>query len=177
MALVSEKDTAISINERQAERPSELNVHLKTDFDQKLYEDTVSVEGVKYLSAELLIVLGLAQNNPSLGDVVAILVVQRNKLNWNKLESMCSAYGTTRYLGFLLELLNVESSKNLFDPKRIKKIAAGADFGQSWISRPIGNLSLRKKPILSFPQSGTWFHTSSPLLSKIVTDLVRYQNE
>ena len=69
---------------------------------------------------ELLIVLGLAQGNPSVEDVFAVLVVQGKKLEWDKLLALCRAYNTTRYLGFLLELLNFESHKSV-DSRKIKE--------------------------------------------------------
>ena len=104
-----------------------INVHLKTDYDAKLDEDSITISGIRYLSSELLIVLGLAENQPSLEDVIAILIVQRKKLDWDKLTSLCEEYSTSRYLATLLELLNFESSRILFYPKRIKNIAVRAD--------------------------------------------------
>src|SRR3984893_8197092 len=174
VALVSDKDTAISINETPAEKALTINVHLKTDYDAKLEKDSITISGIRYLSSELLIVLGLAENQPSLEDVIAILIVQRKKLDWDKLTSLCEEYNTSRYLAMLLELLNFESSRILFDPKRIKKIAVRAD----------------KKVRLDFPFdkkseptddtyseiSSKWNvgpHVRRSLLSKLVTDLVR----
>lgn len=55
VALVSDKDTAISVNESPAEKPSATNVQFKTDFDTRLGKDTISIEGINYLSPELLI--------------------------------------------------------------------------------------------------------------------------
>ena len=174
VALASGKDTAISINEVLAEKPSSVNVHFRTNFDPKLAEDTTSIEGVRYLSPELLIVLGLAQGYPSLEDVLAILVVQRKKLEWDELLTLCRAYNATRYLGFLLELLNFESGKTLFNPKRIKKIAARADV-RAKLDFPVDKKSEPPEQAYSVISS-RWnlvLHSRRALFSKIITDLVR----
>lgn len=174
VALVSDKDTSISVNETPAEKTSTINAHLKTDFDSKLDKDTISIDGIKYLSPEWLIVLGLAENHPSLEDVIAILIVQRKKLDWDKLASLCEEYNASRYLAAVLELLNLESSRTLFDPKRIKKIATRAD------TRVRLDFPPDKK---AEPTDGAYSEISSKwnvvphfrrsFLLKLVTDLVR----
>ena len=174
VALVSDKDTAISVNETPAEKTSATNVHFKTDFDSKLDKDTISIEGIKYPSPERLIVLGLAENHPSLEDVIAILIVQRKKLDWDKLASLCEEYNASRYLAALLELLNLESSRTLFDPKRIKKIAARAD---TRVRLDFPPDKKAEPPDRAYSEiSSKWNvvpHFRRSFLLKLVTDLVR----
>jgi hypothetical protein len=49
VALVSDKDTAISINETPAEKVLTINVHLKTDYDAKLDRGSITISGIRYL--------------------------------------------------------------------------------------------------------------------------------
>ncbi len=176
IALLSGKDTSTSVNELPSERRSAVNVHLRTDFEPKLAEkETKLVEGVRYLSPELLIALGLAEGNPSLEDVLAVLVVQRKGLDWNKLLTLSRAYNTTRYLGFLIEVLNLESGKKLFDPKIIEKMAAGADLRVK-LDFPMDKKKAEPQEEAYFAISSKWnltSHVGRAVFSKIVTDLVR----
>jgi len=106
--------------------------------------------------------------------VLAILVVQRKKLEWDELLTLCRAYNATRYLGFLLELLNFESGKTLFNPKRIKKIAARADV-RAKLDFPVDKKSEPPEQAYSVISS-RWnlvLHSRRALFSKIITDLVR----
>ncbi len=174
VALASERDTAISIGEVPAEKSFPVNVHLRTDFDPKLVTDTKLIDGVRYLSAELLIALGLAEGDPHVEDVLAILVVQKENLNWNKLLALCEAYGATRYLGYLLEVLNFESGKALFSPAVIRKAFAEANL-KARFDFPAGRRG--EPPEAAYLQiSSRWnltSHVSRSVVAKIVTDLVR----
>jgi len=176
VALLSGKDTSISVNEVPAERPSAVNVHLRTDLEPRLAAEEVRlIRGIRYLSPELLIVLGLAEGNPGIGDVLALLVVQRKALDWNRLLRLCSAYNVTRYLGFLMEVLNLESGRRrLFGPSMIEKLAAEADL-RAKLDFP----ATKKAEPLEDPYpaiSSRWnlnLHLGRAIFSKIITDLVR----
>ena len=174
IALLSDKDVAISVNEIPSEKPSATNVHFKTSFDSRFDKDTVSIEGIKYLSPELLIASGLAENHPGLDDVIAILIVQRKKLDWDKLEDLCEEYNTSRILAATLEILNFESSRTLFDPKTIKKIAGKTD-RKARLDFPLDKKS--EPPDEAYSAiSSKWNvvpHFGRSFLSKLVTDLVR----
>jgi len=174
IALVSNKDTAISIDEIPAEKSSATNVHFKTGFDPQLINDTISKDGVKYLSPELLIANGLAENHPGLEDVIGILIVQRNKLDWNKLATLCEERNVSRILAATLEMLNLESSRILFDSKKIRKVATGAS-KRLRLDFPLDKKSELPEEAYS-AISSKWNvvpHFRRSFLSKLVTDLVR----
>jgi hypothetical protein len=174
VALVSDKDTSISVNESPAEKPSASNVHFKTDFDIRFNKDTISIDGVTYLSPELLIARGLTEGFPGLDDLIAILIVQRKKLDWDKLANLCEEYNASRILAAILEMLNFESSRTLFDPKRIKRIAAKAD-RKARLDFPLDRKSEPPEEAYS-AISSKWNvvpHFRRSFLSKLVTDLVR----
>ena len=174
IALVSSKDTSISIDKTPAEKSSETNVHFETDFDPSLIGDTISMNGVKYLAPELLIANGLSENYPSLEDVIGILIVQRKKLDWDKLATLCKERNVSRILAAILEMLNLESSRSIFDSKKIRKVEARAskklrlDFPPDKKSEPSDEaysaISSKWNVVPHFRRS---------LLSKLVTDLVR----
>jgi hypothetical protein len=174
VALVSDKDTAISVNESPAEKPSATNIHFKTDFDTRYNKDTLLIDGIAYLSPELLIARGLAENHPGLEDVIAILIVKRKKLDWGKLANLCEEYNTSRILVAILEMLNFESSRILFDQKRIKKIAPKAD-RKVRLDFPLDK-KLEPPEAAYSAISSKWNvvpHFRRSFLSKLVTDLVR----
>jgi hypothetical protein len=174
VALVSDKDTAISINEKPAEKTSATNVHFRTDFDPQLVKDTISSDGIRYLSPELLIASGLTEKQPGLEDVIAILVVHRNKLDWNKLASLCQERNVSRILAAIMELLNFESSRTLFGLKKIRKIASGAN-RKTRLDFPFDKRTEPPEEAYSLVSS-KWNvvpHFRRSFLSKLVTDLVR----
>jgi len=174
IALLSEKGVAISIDEIPAEKPAIVNIHLYSDFEKKLSENTRVVDGIRHLSPEALVVIGLTRDRPSLEDVLAILVVQKTKLDWTTLLALCDAYNPTRYLGCLLDVLNFESGKLLFEPSVINKILgksnleAKLDFPSRSIAEPVEDrysaFSLKWNLRL---------HVSHAVVSKVITDLVR----
>lgn len=173
-ALVSEPKVAVSIDDIPAERPAGTNVHLRSDFDEKFLQYLRVIDGVKFLSPEILIVLGIALENPSLEDVLALLIVQRTKMDWRKLLGLAEAYNATRFLGCILELMNSESRRPLFDRNMVSKLFrdsnldARLDFPVSMKTQPTERLYERI--------ASKWnlkLHLTHALVSKILTDLVR----
>jgi len=121
-----------------------------------------------------MLVTELAGERPSLEDILAILVVQRTKLGWRNLLALCDAYDSTRYLGCLLDILNFESGKPLFQSSLINRILrksnleARLDFPSRSKGEPI------EERYSAF--SLKWnirLHVSHAVVSKVVTDLVR----
>lgn len=174
IALVSEPEVALSIDDIPAERGAGTNVRLRSDFDEKFLEYVRVIDGIKFLSPEILVVLGIIRENPSLEDILAILVVQRTKLDWKKLLELGEAYNATRFLGCILEVLNLESRKLLFEKSLISKwhrqssLDARLDFPSSMKSQPSEGLyeDLSSKWNLRL-------HLTHAVVSKILTDLVR----
>lgn len=59
IALISEPKVALSIDDVPAEKSGQTNVHLHSDFDEELSEHTRIINGVKFLSPEILVVSGI----------------------------------------------------------------------------------------------------------------------
>jgi len=174
VALLSEKDTAISLDEMPAQKPAKVNVHLRSDFEDKLSESTMLIDGVRYLSPEPLVVLGIARDSPTLEDTLAILIVQRTKLDWKKLISLSEAYNVLRFLGCILDVVNFECRKPLFSTSQIDKMLRQSDL-RAHVDFPSG---LRTEPVEPRYESvaSKWnlrLHFSHAVVSKVITDLVR----
>lgn len=174
IALLSGRGTALSIDDIPAERPGENNIHLRSDFDEKLSEHVMVVDGVKYLSPEILVIQGIVRGNPSIEDVLAMLVVQRRKLHWRRLDELSEAYSVTRFLGSMLDVLNFESRKPLFEKNLISRMLKESNL-DARLDFPAG---MRTQPTekLYEPISSKWnlrLHLTHALVSKILTDLVR----
>jgi len=174
IALLSEKHVAIAVDDAPAENPAETNISLRSDFDETFSEHVRVIDGIKYLSPELLIVLGITRGPPAVEDVLAILVVQRAKLDWKVLTALSEAYSATRFIGCLLDILNSETRKPLFPMPHVNtllrqsNLEARLDFPTSTNAEPTEE---RYATI-----SSKWnmrLHLSHAVVSKILTDLVR----
>jgi hypothetical protein len=174
IALLSGRGIALSIDDIPAERPAENNIHLRSDLDEKLSEHVTVIDGIKYLSSEILVVQGIARGNPSIEDVLAMLVVQRSKLHWKELTDLSEAYSATRFLGSILDVLNFESRKPLFEKSLIDRVLRTSNL-DARLDFPAG---MRAQPAekLYEPISSKWnlrLHLTHALVSKILTDLMR----
>ena len=173
IALLSGRGTSLSIDDIPAEKPAENNIYLRSDFE-KFSEHVRVIDGIKYLSPEMLVVLGIARANPSIEDVLALLVVQRRELDWRGLLEVADAYNATRFLGCILDVLNFESRKPLYESNLIGRILkqtnleARLDFPASMRTQPPEKLY---EPIAS--KWNLRLHLTRALVTKILTDLVR----
>lgn len=177
IALLAGKDVALSIDEAPSEKTSAFNIHLHSDYDEKLaQEHTQMIDGIRYLSSELLVVMRLVGEGggTNLEDILAILVVQRTKLDWNKLLALSDAYNATRYLGCTLAILNFESGKSLFKTSLVNKIyrKSNLEVKVDFPSR------LRAEPSEErYTQIASKWNVklciSRAVVSKIITDLIR----
>lgn len=174
IALLSEKHVAIAIDDTPAEKPAETNISLRSDFNEAFSEHVRVIDGIRYLSPEVLVILGITESLPAVEDVLAILVVQRAKLDWKVLITLSEAYNATRLIGCVLDVLNSETRKPMFSTTYINKLLrqsnlqARLDFPSSMSREPAED---RYATI-----SSKWnvsFHLSHAVVSKIVTDLVR----
>ncbi len=173
-ALVSEPKVAVSIDDIPAERPAGTNVHLHSDFDEKFIQHIRVIDEVRFLSPEILVVLGITVENPSLEDVLAMLIVQRTKMDWRKLLGLAEAYNAPRFLGCILEVLNSESRRPLFDKNVVSKL-----FRQSNLDARLDfPTNMKPQPTERLYQhiASKWnlkLHLPHALVSKILIDLVR----
>ncbi len=174
IALLSGKDVALSIDEIPAEKPLGTNIHLRSDFDEKLSDHVRTIDGISYLSPEILVILGIMKGSPRMEDVLAILVVQRAKLEWKKLVALSEAYNATRFLGYILGVLNFESPKPLFEKSLVAKLLKRSNLDATLDFPP--TLSAQPVEKLYHDISSKWnlrSHLTHAQLSKIMTDLVR----
>jgi len=177
ISLLAGKDVALSIDEVPSEKPSTFNIHLHSDFDKKLAQGHIQmIDGIRYLSPEALVAIGLTGEggSTSLEDILAILLVQRNELDWSKLLALSDAYNATRYLGCILAVLNFESGKPLFNMSLVNKIRresnlrAKVDFPSKLRAEPQEE---RYSQIAS--EWNVRLYVSRAVVSKIITDLIR----
>ena len=174
IALVSEPKVALSIDDAPAERPAGTIIHLHSDFDERFSPHIKLIDGIKYLSPDILVVQGIATGNPSIEDVLAILVVQRSKLDWKKLVELANAYNVTRFLGSMLDILNSESRKPLFEKILLNKMLKQSNLNAR-LDFPV---SMRTQPVEKMYESisSKWnlrLHLAHAVVAKIVMDLVR----
>ncbi len=174
IALLSEANVALSTDDIQAERLADTSIHLHSDFEEKYTDHVRVIEEIRYLSPEILIILGIVRERPPLEDVLAILVVQRGRLNWETLLTLSDAYNASRFLGCLLEVLNFEARKPLFGLSHISglrrrsNLHARLDFPSRLRGQPAEE---RYAAIAS--KWNLRLHVSHAVVSKITTDLVR----
>jgi hypothetical protein len=174
IALLSGRGTSLSIDNIPAEKPAENNIHLHSDFDEKFSEQVRVIDGTKYLSPEMLIVSGIVRANPSIEDVLALLVVQRRKLDWKGMLEVTNAYNATRFLGCILDVLNFESRKPLYESNLIGKIFKKSNLEARLDFPP--SMTARAPEKLYEPITSKWnlrLHLTHALVTKILTDLVR----
>jgi hypothetical protein len=174
IALLSEKGVAISIDEIPAENPAETNVSLRSDIDEKLSEHVRVIDGVKYLSPEVLVILGITRDRPGVEDVLAILVVQRAKLDWKALTTLSEDYNATRFVGCLLDVLNTEARKPLFPTAHINKLLRESNL-QARLDFPtgVGGEPMEERYATISSKWNVRLHLSHAAVSKILIDLVR----
>jgi len=174
IALLSGRGVSLSIDDIPAEKPAENNIHLRSDFDEKFSEHVRVVDGTKYLSPEMLVVSGITREDPSIEDVLALLVVQRRKLDWKVLLEVADAYNATRFLGCILDVLNFESRKPLYESNLIWKIFKQSNL-EAQLDFPAGKRT-RSPEKLYESVASKWnlrLHLTHALVIKILTDLVR----
>ena len=174
IAFLSGPKVAISIDDVPAEKPADENVYIRSDFDQNLAENVRTIDGIRYLSPAILIILGIAKEDIRLDDVLAMLVVQRTRLDWKGVIELSEAYNATRFLGCILDVLNFESRKLLFEKSVIARL-----FKRSNLDAPLDfpqSLSKLPQEGMYAEISSKWnlrLHLTHAQVSKVVTDLVR----
>jgi hypothetical protein len=99
----------------EAKRKGIARVQLFSDLDDRMHQ-----KGNHYQNLSYAILEGIRDHNIS--GALAALYIQRKKVEWNVLIKISAKTGTLNRLGFLLETLNFEVGKQIFDNKIIKKI-------------------------------------------------------
>jgi len=99
----------------EAKRKGVARVQLSSDLDDRLHQKDNHYQNVNYAVLE-----GIRDHN--ITGTLAALYVSRKKIEWKILIENSAKTGTLNRLGFLLEALNLEVGKQVFDNKIIKKI-------------------------------------------------------
>jgi hypothetical protein len=99
----------------EVRRKGAAKVQLFCDLDDRLHQKGNHYQNVNYAVLE-----GIKEHN--ITGALAALYIQRKKVKWSVLIESSAKTGTLNRLGFLLEALNLEAGKQIFDNKIIKKI-------------------------------------------------------
>ena len=182
VALLTEKGTSISIDAIPSEKTRKENVHIHSDLTNELLNESTIINGIRYLTAEILIVEGLkSEDRFSLIDALAILITKRDKLDYNKLLKLVERKGVTRKLGCVLETINYEAGREVFPTRQIAEIQGRADTSYL-ISFPktIETTPFTEEEKEHYMAIGKrWnmkIYLSKAFVSKIIIDLLRWKD-
>ncbi|MFY9300324.1 MAG: hypothetical protein WAO91_03960 [Candidatus Nitrosotenuis sp.] len=172
ISLLSDKLTAVSVDDMLAEKIRQTNFHLHSALTEEMLEEFVIVEGIRYESPENLIINGLKeQSDFSLTDSLSILIKKRKDIDFNKVLKTAKTEMLERELGASLELLNHEAKKKIFSDETIRKIRSKVDLSRE------KTFPKHKKENDDYPHIGEKWNLQITLprafVSKIITDLVR----
>ncbi len=103
----------ILVSEAKTKRAQ--NAHLHSDLEHRLHQKDKEYQNLHYAIIE-----GIRENN--IGGSLATLYVQRKKVKWKILIDIATKSGVLNRLGFLLETLNFEAEKMIFDSRIISKV-------------------------------------------------------
>ena len=106
--------------------------------------------------------------------MLAILVVQRAKLDWKALTTLSEDYNATRFVGCLLDVLNTEARKPLFPTAHINKLLRESNL-QARLDFPtgVGGEPMEERYATISSKWNVRLHLSHAVVSKILIDLVR----
>ncbi|KPV65465.1 MAG: hypothetical protein AOA65_0069 [Candidatus Bathyarchaeota archaeon BA1] len=128
VALLTDKGTAISIDAIPSEKTGKENVHIHSDFTSDMLKESTIINGIRYLTPEILIIEGLkSEDRFSLTDALAILIAKRDKLDYEKILRLAEREGVTRKLGCVLEMINYEAGREMFPTRQIAEIQGRTD--------------------------------------------------
>ncbi|KEQ57448.1 hypothetical protein SCCGRSA3_00242 [Marine Group I thaumarchaeote SCGC RSA3] len=131
IALLSDKSTSLSVDDILSEKTARTNVHIHSSLTKEMIDDSVELNGIRYVSLETLVTEGmLEQTEFSLTDAFSILVKKKDEIDFNKLLKSMKSENVERELGVCLELINLESGEKIFSNDIINKIHSSADFSK-----------------------------------------------
>jgi hypothetical protein len=178
IALLSEKTIAISIDDIPSEKAAKEHVHIHSNLTDNLIKESTIIDGLRYLTKEYLIVQGLKQQDKfSLTDALAILIAEKDNIDWKKLLNLADGEKVTRELGCCLDLINLETRRIFFPKRTINQILKKADFSYSTTFPSKVELSPFSSEKEHYQEIGKrWnlkIYLSKAFVSKIVLDLIR----
>lgn len=128
-ALLRESDTFVIMFEEtegvtwKEKRRYKKLVRLLPKLTDEEFESRLEHEGLNIDPPETLIVDFLRkQDQPSITQALAILLVKFRELKWKRLLETARKTGTSRSLGFLLEVMNTVAGRELISKRLIKRL-------------------------------------------------------
>jgi hypothetical protein len=173
IALLSDRATAVSVDDVLSEKASRENVHIHTSLTREMVDDSLLLDGIRYLRAESLVIDGLREQTEfSLTDAFSILIKKRGDIDFNRLVKLAQYENLSRELGACLEIINTESGRKVFDDRVIMKMRSKKDLTRKrFFPRDKMEESKEYKEISE--KWGLRISLTRAFVSKIITDLVR----
>lgn len=173
ISLLSDKSTSISINDMLSEKIAKTNVHIHSSLTQEMIDDSLKLDGLRYVLPEILVVDGLKEQTEfSLADSFAILIKNRKEIDFDRLLKFAKNENLEKELGACLEIINLESKKKIFSDIVINKIRLKVDFSR----RRLFPRDLKEENTEYVDISKKWglqISLSRSFVYKIIMDLVR----
>ena len=179
VALLADREVAVSIDSLPAEKARKKNVHIHSDLTEDMLQESVVIDEIRYLKPEILVIEGLkGEDRFSLMDAFAILISKRKELEWQKLIHLAKREGIVRKLGCTLEIINYEANRKFFPKTKVEQIRKKADLSYSiTFPKKVEATPFRREEKEHYALLGKrWnmkIYLSKAFVSKIVTDLVR----
>jgi len=176
IALMTGRGSSLSIDNIPAEKAEKVHTHIHSTLTHELLESSAMIDGVRYLTPEILVVQGLEKGDGfSLSDALAILLSMRTKIEWEKLKSLAAAHNVVRELGCYMDILNYETEKELFPEKMIREIRETVDLSHRLGFREAERGPFAEKERREYKEiSKRWnidLNISRASIHKILTDL------
>lgn len=173
IALLSDRSTAVSVDDVLSEKASRENVHIHTSLTREMIDDSVLLDGIRYLKAENLVIDGLREQTEfSITDTFSILIRKRSDIDFNRLLRLAEYENVSKELGACMEIINAESRRKVFDDRIIRKMRSKIDLSRKrFFPRNKTGESEEYKEISE--NWGLGIALPKAFVSKIVTDLVR----
>lgn len=179
VALLADREVAVSINGIPAEKTKKENVHIHSNLTEDMLKQSVIVDEVRYLKPEVLVIEGLkSEDKFNLMDALAILISKRKELEWRKLIHLAEREGAVRKMGCVLEIINYEAKREIFPKEKAEEIRKKADLSYLiTFPKSVEVTPFRGKEKEHYADLGKrWnmkIYLSKAFVSKIVTDLAR----
>ncbi len=173
IALLSDKFNALSVDDMYSEKTARENIHIHSSLTQEMINDSVIIDGIRYLRPENLVIDGLREQTEfSITDAFSILIRRRKDIDFTRLLKLAEYENLSKELGACLEIINLDSRRKLFDDKIIRKTHSRIDVSRRRLfprNKTEENTEYREIS----EKWGLRIALSRAFVSKIITDLVR----
>ncbi|MGI0087325.1 MAG: hypothetical protein ACREBI_05135 [Nitrosotalea sp.] len=173
ISLLSDKSISVSVDDVLSEKTARTNVHIHSLLTQEMIDNSLKLDGIRYVQREILVISGLREQSEfSLTDAFAILIKNRQKIDFDKLLKFAMNENLERELGACLEIINLESKKKLFSDSVIHKLRLQTDFTRTRYF-PIDRTEKTSEYLHISERYGLQITLPRAFVYKIITDLVR----